>query len=113
VERARAAPDLGDTDGVRFYRAELERLRDWHRGLQWRWLVLPPPFIFFDLGIAQIYAKYSPFIAPFMWFDCAFLLAVFVMVAPVKHFRLARKYQGRIDALDAAVRNGGQADRKD
>jgi hypothetical protein len=111
VEQARAVPDLGETDGVRFYRAELERVRDYHRGTFWRWLILPPPLIFFNIGLAQTYAGQWPFLVPFMWFDCAFILAFFAVIAPLKQLRLARRYQGRIDALDAAVRSSGQADR--
>lgn len=109
-ERARAVPDLGETDGVRFYRAELERVRDWHRGLRRRLLVIPVPSILFNLGFAQLYAKRFAFVAPLMWIEGAFMLAVFAIWAPVGHARLARKVQSRIDALDAAVRSGGQAD---
>jgi hypothetical protein len=113
VERARVVGDFGETDGVRFYRAELEHVRDNHRWMFRRWLLLPIPFILFDIGCAQMYAKLSPFIVPFVCFDCALLVAIFAIWAPVKHSRLARKYQDRIDALDAAVRSGGQPDRKD
>jgi hypothetical protein len=113
VERARVVPEFGETDGVRFYRAELEYVRDNHRWLFRHWLLLPVPFILFDIGCAQMYAKLWPLIVPFACFDCALLVAVFAIWAPVKHWRLARKYQGRIDALDAAVRSGGQPDRKD
>jgi hypothetical protein len=107
VERARTVPDLGETGAVRFYRAELERARDSPRSTMWRWLILPAPFILFDLGFSGIYAKRLPFIGPFLWFDCAFLLAVFAIWAPLKYLGLARKYQSRIDALDAAVRSSG------
>lgn len=111
VERARVAPDPADLDGLRFYRAELEHARDNCRWMSWRWLLLLGPFVLFDIGVAQIYAKVWPLIVPFACFDCALLLAVFAIWAPVKHFRLARKYQECIDALDAAG-PAGQADRE-
>jgi hypothetical protein len=107
VERGRTIPDLGETDAVRFYRAELERVRDSHRRTMWRWLILPPPFILFDLFFARIYEKRWPFIAWFLWFSCALLLAVFVIWVPLMYLRVARKYQSRIDALDAAVGSSG------
>jgi hypothetical protein len=105
VERVRVAPDPGDLDGLRFYRAELEHARDNCRWMSWRWLLLLGPFILFDVGVAQIYAKVWPLIVPFACFDCALLLAVLAIWAPVKHRRTARKYQQRIDALDPASRS--------
>jgi hypothetical protein len=35
LERARAAPHPGETDGVHFYRFELKRRRDWLRWVAW------------------------------------------------------------------------------
>ena len=109
VERVRAAPDPGETGGVRFYRTALERVRDEHRWMSRRWLLLPGPFILLDIGCAQLYAKASPFIVPFVCFDCALLVAVLAIWAPAKNRKLARQFQDRIDALDAAVRSGGQS----
>ena len=100
VKRARPVPDLGETDGLRFYRAELERKRNWHRGIPWRLLMLAPPIILVDLGLAQIFARLSPFAAPVLWSWGAFLLVVLAIWGPAKHRRLARKYQDRIDTLD-------------
>jgi len=105
-ERARAGPDQGETDGLSFYRGELEHTRDVHRWLSWRWLLLLGPFILFDVGVAQVYAKVWPLIVLFACFDCALLLAVFAIWLPRKNFRLARKYQETIDALDAASGRG-------
>jgi len=102
MERARAASDPGEKDGLSFYRAELEHTRDTHRWLSWRWLLLLGPSVLFDIGVAQIYAKIWPLIVPFACFDCALLLAAFAVWLPLKNFRLARKYQDCIDALDAA-----------
>jgi len=113
AERARVATDLGETDGVRFYRAELERTRDWHRGVSWRLVLLALPLVLCDLGFAQIFAKFSPIVAPLMWLTAASLLAALAIWAPLKHLKLARKYQDRIDALEAATRSSGQGDRKD
>jgi hypothetical protein len=106
VQRARTVPDPGDLDGLRFYRAELEHARDNCRWMSWRWLLLLGPFILFDIGVAQIYAKVWPLIVPFAGFDCGLLLAVFAIWAPVKNLRLARKYQDHINALDAAAGRG-------
>jgi hypothetical protein len=103
IERARTVPDMNVTDGVRFYRAELEHARDGHRWMSWRSLLLPGPFILFDIGCAQIYAGASPFIVWFVCFDCALLLVAFAILGPAKNFKLARKYQDIIDALDAVA----------
>lgn len=108
VRRAWAAPDPGESDSVPFYRAELERARDNRRTLVWRLALLAPPFIFWDIGFARIFAKAAWFIEPLMWFDCVFLLAMFVVLGPLKQLKLARKYQDRIDALDSASRSNGQ-----
>lgn len=105
-ERARAVPDPADTDGVGFYRAELERMRDWHRGMRaWRMSILVPPFIVYDLGLALTFAKLAPWMVLFVWFDCPVFLGLLAIWAPIKHRRLARKYQDRIDTLDAALRS--------
>jgi hypothetical protein len=110
AERARVAPDLDQTDGVRFYRTELERTRDRHRGLSWRFVLLALPLVLCDLGFAQVFAKFSPILAPLMWLVAASLLAVLAIWAPLKQFKLARKYQDRIDALDVAAKSSGRKD---
>lgn len=108
MKRARVAPDPGETDSVRFYRAELERARNNHRALVWRLALLAPPFILWDIGFARIFAKAAWFIEPFMWFDCVFLLAVFAVVGPLNQLKWTRKYQDRIAALDGAIRSEGR-----
>ena len=113
AKRARALPDLGEPDGLCFYRGELEGKRNWHRWLPWRFLMLPVPLILIALGLAQFFAKVSPFIPPVIWSWTVFLLAVLVIWGPAKHRRLAREYQDRIDALDSAVRSAGQTHAKD
>jgi Ca2+/Na+ antiporter len=105
AERARTAPDPAETNGVRHYRAELERMRDWHRGIgSWRAPILIPPFFLFDLGAAQTFGKAAPWVWLFVWFDVTIFLGVVAIGAPIKHRRTARKYQERIDALENASR---------
>jgi len=108
-ERARTVPDPGETDGVGFYRAELERMRDWHGGMRaWRMSILVPPFILYDFGLAQTFAKLAPWTVLFVWFDCTIFLGLLAIWAPIKHRKTARKYQERIDTLDAAIRSEGR-----
>jgi len=110
VKRARVLPGLGETDGLRFYRSELERKRNWHRGIPRRLLMLSVPVILVSLGLAQFFAKVSPFIPPVIWSWSVFLLVLLGIWGPAKHRKLARKYQDRIDRLDSAVRGAGRAD---
>jgi hypothetical protein len=102
IRPARAMPDMGGTDCVSFYRAELERQRDFHRG-RWFWsrllILLPGPLVF-CMGFAQAY----PEIAWFIWLEFATLL-ILAPFAVLLNLRLARKYQRRIDALDASLKN--------
>jgi len=105
LEWVREVPYPGETDGLRFYRAELERRRDWHRWVGWWGPILAPPLILFDLGFAQIFGKFAPFIAPVIWSGCLFILGVLAIWTPVKSLKAARKYQDRIDALEGAIRS--------
>ena len=107
LERARTVPYPSETDGVHFYRAELERRRDWHRWVVWQAPILAPPLILFDLGLAQVFGKYAPFLAPVIWSGCLFIMAVLAVWTPIKHHRTALKYQVRIDTLDGALRSNG------
>jgi hypothetical protein len=97
---AREMPEAGETECIRFYRAELERQRDFHRGT-WFWsrllIFLPGPLIF-CVGFALAY----PQIAIFIWLELAAIL-IFAALAIPANLRLARKYQRRIDALDASL----------
>jgi len=99
VSPGRTMPDLGETDCMRFYRNELERQRDFHRGT-WFWSRLaafvPGPTIWI-VGFARAYPK----IAPFIWLELAAFLILGALAVPA-NLRLARTYQRRIDALDAA-----------
>jgi hypothetical protein len=60
---ARTVPDLGETESIRFYRAELEPQRNFHRGA-WLWsrvvLFVTGPMIFL-LGFAQGYPTFPTF----------------------------------------------------
>ena len=108
AKRRRVAPDPAETESARYYRAELERARDNHRTLVWRLTLLAPPFILWDIGFARLFAKAAWFIEPLMWFDCVFLLALFLVFGPLKHLKSMRKYQDRVAALDSASRSNGQ-----
>jgi hypothetical protein len=102
MRRARTMPDIGQTACVAFYRAELERRRDFHRG-KWFWsrllIFLPGPLIF-CVGFVQAY----PEIAPFIWLEFATLLILCAIAVPL-NLRSARRYQHRIDALDESLKS--------
>ena len=90
-------PDQCDAECFRFYRAELERQRDFHRGW-WFWsrlvFFLPGPVVFL-IGFAQAYPKQAKFI----WLECA-ALGILAIIAVPLNLRLARRYQRRIDSLN-------------
>jgi len=99
---ARRLPDAGAVECVRFYRAELERQRDFHRGkgiMAWLLPVLPGPIVF---NIAAALAL--PAIARLVALELAGMLLIAAIVVPVLNLRMAAKYQKRIDALDASLR---------
>jgi hypothetical protein len=107
---ARAVPAVGETGCTEFYRAELERQRDFHRG-KWFWsrlvIFLPGPLVF-CLGFAQAY----PEAALIIWLDVAALLILAVIAVPL-NLRLARKYQRRIDSLNAVLSDSGESHKRD
>lgn len=98
---ARTMPHSGAMESIRFYRAELQWHRDFHRGKgigSWLLPVLPGPIIF---NVA--FALDRPIFAPIV----ALQMAAFLMIAAIVvllNLRMARKYQRRIDALDASQR---------
>jgi hypothetical protein len=106
---ARTMPNVGETGCTEFYRAELERQRDFHRG-KWFWsrllILLPGPLVF-CVGFAQAY----PEIALFIWLNFAAILILAAIAVPL-NLRLARKYQRRIDALDAVLTDSGESNKK-
>ena len=85
---ARAMPGVGETDCIRFYRAELERQRDFHRG-KWFWsrlLILFPGPIIWIVGFARAY----PQLEPSIWLVFAAFLIFAAMAVPA-NLGLARK----------------------
>jgi hypothetical protein len=98
MRRERVPPHVGETECVLFYRIELERQRDFHRG-RWFWsrlvIMLPGPLIFF-VGFARVH----PELAAFIWLELGVFLILAIIAVPL-NLGLARKYQHRIDALDA------------
>jgi hypothetical protein len=110
VKRARALPDLVETDGLRFYRTELERKRDWIRGIGWRLPIVGVAMFLVDLGLIQLLLKTSGFLAGISLSWGVFVLGLCAVWVPMRNSRMARKYQERIDALDSAVKRAGQTD---
>ena len=110
VKRARALPELGETDGLRFYRTELERKRDWIRGIAWRLPLILVPVFLVDAGLTQLLLKSSAFLAGISLSWGVFLLGFIGVWFPLKNSKTARKYQQRIDALNSPVRSARQTD---
>jgi hypothetical protein len=105
---ARTMPDSGAVESIRFYRAELERHRDFHRGKgihSWLLPFLPGPMIF---NIA--FALDRPIFAPIVALQMAAFLMIAAIIVPL-NLRMARKYQQRIDALDASQSCSGRITR--
>ncbi|MFZ0963826.1 MAG: hypothetical protein WAO35_23415 [Terriglobia bacterium] len=110
VRRSRILPDLGETDGLRFYRTELERKRDWIRGIGWLLPMVCVPVFLVGVGLTQLLLKTSAFLAGIVLSWGVFVLGLAGVWLPVRNHRIARKYQERIDALDSAMRSAGQTD---
>jgi hypothetical protein len=92
------ASALGLTDPVLFYRAELERQRDFHRGM-WLWsrlAVFAPGPILFMAGAAIAHPEAT---TGFLAMCAVFLIMLFIAV-PL-NWRQSRKYQRQIQALEA------------
>ena len=96
---ARPMPDAVAIECIRFYRAELERQRDFHLGkgvFSWLLPFLPGPIVW-AIGFALAH----PVFAPFIKLEMAAFLLIAAIVVPL-NLRMARKFQRRIDALDAS-----------
>jgi len=81
-----------------FYRAELERQRDFHRGI-WFWSRLAfmvPGYLLFCLGAAMAHPE-----AARGWTTIAICFVVLGIAAAPLNLRLSRKYQRQLDELDA------------
>jgi hypothetical protein len=113
LKRSRALAHLGETDGLRFYRTELERKRDWIRGIAWRLPMVCVAAFVVDLGVTQELLKISAFLAGVGFSFGVFVLGLCAVWVPVRNSRMARKYQERIDALESAMTSAGRTDPKD
>lgn len=84
-----------------FYRTELERQRDFHRG-PWFWsrlIVFIPGYILFLIGTAMAH----PHLAQSMTRIGACFLGLCVVAVPL-NLRRSRKYQRQIDELDSMTK---------
>ncbi len=92
-------PDGATADHFRFYQAELRRQRDFHRG-GWLWsrlFLLVPGFLLFCIGEAAadpLHLRRS------IWAGSAF--TILWLIAVPNNLKLARKYQRKLDELDAS-----------
>lgn len=92
------AAKMGNAASIEFYRAELERQRDFHRGSRfWSRLVMLAlgPLLFFGFAIAH------PQSDRFLWLVVSALLLVLLVRAVPLNLRRARKYQAQINEIDA------------
>jgi hypothetical protein len=90
LRSAGTMPDVGEAESIQFYRAGLERQRDFRRGT-WLWpgavMFLPGPIVFMA-GFARAY----PIVAPFSCFPALVFLLALVVGVPL-NLRLARQFQ--------------------
>lgn len=91
------AARTGVAVSVEFYRAELQRIRDFTCGL-WLWsralMILPGPLVFL-IGLQVSF----PGIEPFVYAEIALFVILLVMAVPI-NLRISRKYQREIDQLN-------------
>jgi len=95
----RAEPLARQSDGLTFYRSELVRQRDFHRGL-WFWsrliVIAPGPAIFL-VGFAKAY----PSLAIYIVIEAATFVLLLIAAIPL-NLRKAKHYQRELDALESA-----------
>jgi hypothetical protein len=87
--------------GIRAYRTELERQRDFHRG-RWFWsrlLIFVPSYLLFIAGFAIAHPELAKALAAIA--AVAVILAILAVPLQQKESKL---YQSRIDDLDALER---------
>jgi hypothetical protein len=91
-------PLQAQAESVAFYRSELQRQRNFHRGI-WFWSRLivfaPGPFIF-CFGLAEAVPSQTKYI----WIEAA-VCAVLLVVSIPLNLRLAGYYQRELDMLDS------------
>jgi hypothetical protein len=101
MRTARAMHHVGETGCTDFYRAELQRQCDFHRG-HWFWsrfvVFLPGPIVW-CVGFTQA----NPEAATFIRWEVTAILILAAAAIPL-NLRLARKYQRRIDKLEDKIR---------
>jgi hypothetical protein len=98
-------PDPGSPAFADSYRAELERQRDFHRGV-WLWsrvVFLFPGLLLLCIGFAIGDPRHGRY-----WATMAASFVIMSIAAVPLNLRLSRKYQRQIDELDA-LRNLPQA----
>ncbi len=92
---------MGNAVSVEFYRAELQRQRDFHCGI-WLWsrlLIFAPGPLVFILGFEIAH----PELATIIRAEGAAILFLAALAVPL-NLRLARKYQKQIDELESLQR---------
>jgi hypothetical protein len=92
---------VGKEASVDFYRAELQRQRDFHCGI-WFWsrlvMIVPGPLVFF-VGFELAY----PVLATYIRWEAATFLFFAALAIPL-NLRLARKYQKQIEELETLMK---------
>ncbi len=86
---------------ITFYRSELQRQRDFHRGI-WLWsrlLIFVPGPVVFLIGLADA----DPHRVTFIAIEAAVFILLLAWSVP-KNLRLARNFQRELDALDSQLR---------
>lgn len=102
LRRAWNMPDPGQTVSLQYYRGELERQRDFHSG-RWLWsrmIVFAPGPAVTMLAVARTH----PEIANVLRADAAVFLVLCGIAVPV-NLRLAKRFQRRLEALNAFSEN--------
>lgn len=87
--------------GIRAYRTELERQRDFHRG-SWFWsrlLILVPSYLLFIAGFAIAHPELAKVLAAI----AAVAVILGILAVPLNR-KESNRYQRRIDELDALER---------